>query len=302
MIDLNRARQETPGCQHVTHFNNAGAALMPQPVLAATLDHLHREARSGGYEAADKMAAELNQFYEVTAGLLNCHQDEIAFVENATRAWDIAFYAIPLAAGDRILTSSASYGSNYLALLQRAKQVGAHSEVVPNDESGQISVTALREMLDERVKLIELTHMPTNGGLVNPAAAVGQLAREAGVLYLLDACQSVGQMPLDVQAIGCDFLSATGRKYLRGPRGTGFLYVRRERLDELEPPFIDNAPPTGWGVTGINGSPTPAASRIGSGTWPGSWGWPQPFAMPNSGAWPTSGSGLPVWLRRCAAV
>jgi cysteine desulfurase / selenocysteine lyase len=239
MIDLNRARQETPGCQHVTHFNNAGAALMPQPVLAVTLDHLHREAQIGGYEAADKMTAELTEFYKVTADLLNCHPDEIAFVENATRAWDMAFYAIPLAAGDRILTGSASYGSNYLALLQRANQVGAHIEVVPNDESGQISLTALREMLDERVKLIELTHMPTNGGLVNPAEAVGQLAREAGVLYLLDACQSAGQMPLDVQAIGCDFLSATGRKYLRGPRGTGFLYVRRVRLAELEPPFID---------------------------------------------------------------
>jgi cysteine desulfurase / selenocysteine lyase len=239
MIDLNRARQETPGCQHMTHFNNAGAALMPQPVLTATLDHLHREAQIGGYEAADKMAAELNQFYEVTADLLNCHPEEIAFIENATRAWDMAFYAIPLVAGDRILTGSASYGSNYLALLQRANQVGAYIEVVPNDESGQISLTALREMLDERVRLIELTHMPTNGGLVNPAEAVGQIAREAGVLYLLDACQSAGQMPLDVQTIGCDFLSATGRKYLRGPRGTGFLYVRRERLDELEPPFID---------------------------------------------------------------
>jgi cysteine desulfurase / selenocysteine lyase len=239
MIDLSRARRETPGCQHVTHFNNAGAALMPEPVLATMLDYLQLEAQIGGYEAADQMAAELNGFHDVTASLLNCRPDEIAFAENATRAWDMAFYAIPLAAGDRILTSSASYGSNYLALLQRARQVGAHIEVIPNDESGQLSLPALRDMLDERVKLIELTHMPTNGGLVNPAAAVGQLAREAGVFYLLDACQSVGQMPLDVPAIGCDFLSATGRKYLRGPRGTGFLYVRQERLAELEPPFID---------------------------------------------------------------
>jgi cysteine desulfurase / selenocysteine lyase len=239
MIDLSRARRETPGCQHVTHFNNAGAALMPEPVLATMLDYLQLEAQIGGYEAADQMAAELNGFHDVTASLLNCRPDEIAFAENATRAWDMAFYAIPLAAGDRILTSSASYGSNYLALLQRARQVGAHIEVIPNDESGQLSLPALRDMLDERVKLIELTHMPTNGGLVNPAAAVGQLAREAGVFYRLDACQSVGQMTLDVSAIGCDFLSATGRKYLRGPRGTGFLYVHRERLAELEPPFID---------------------------------------------------------------
>jgi selenocysteine lyase/cysteine desulfurase len=185
------------------------------------------------------MAAELEHFYAAAAALINGRPDEIAFMDSATRAWDMAFYAIPLAEGDRILTSAATYGSNYLALLQRANRVGAVIEVVPNDETGQISVTALREMIDERVKLIELTHIPTNGGLVNPATAVGQIAREAGVLFLLDACQSAGQIPLDVAAIGCDFLSATGRKYLRGPRGTGFLYVRRERLAELEPPFID---------------------------------------------------------------
>ena len=238
-IDLKRVRRDTPGCAHVVHFNNAGAALMPQPVLDALIGHVQLEARIGGYEAAEQAGPRLDHFYGALARLLNASPDEIAFVENATRAWDMAFYAMPLRRGDRILTGKAEYASNYIAYLQVAARTGAVVEAIPNDEHGQFSVEALRRAIDGRVKLIALTHVPTNGGLVNPAAAVGCVAREAGIPYLLDACQSVGQMPVDVQAIGCDMLSGTGRKYLRGPRATGFLYVRRALLDRLEPPFLD---------------------------------------------------------------
>ncbi|MDZ7697307.1 MAG: aminotransferase class V-fold PLP-dependent enzyme [Deltaproteobacteria bacterium] len=238
-MDLRKIRNETKGCKRVIHFNNAGASLPPDPVYKALTDHLELERTIGGYEAATASREKIDRFYTAFAELLHCQPTEIAYVENATRAWDMAFYAIPFQSGDRILTTQVEYGSNYLAFLQVAQRFHVKIDVVPNDETGQISIASLENMVGEDVRLIAATHVPTQGGLVNPAQAIGRVARRHGILYLLDACQSVGQLPVDVRTIGCDMLSGTGRKYLRGPRGTGFLYVRKSLLKRLTPPFID---------------------------------------------------------------
>jgi cysteine desulfurase / selenocysteine lyase len=238
-IDVASARAETPGCANVLHFNNAGAALMPQPVIDAVQGHITLEARIGGYEAAEKESARLEHAYDAIATLIGAGSDEIALSDSATRAWDAVFHSFRFQPGDRILTSNTEYASNYIGMLQVANRSGVSIDVIADDQHGQVDVTALEDSVDERVKLIALTHVPSTGGLVNPAEAVGAIARKHAIPYLLDACQSVGQLAVDVERIGCDFLSGTGRKHVRGPRGTGFLYARRATTASVEPAMLD---------------------------------------------------------------
>ncbi|MEL7465923.1 MAG: aminotransferase class V-fold PLP-dependent enzyme [Pseudomonadota bacterium] len=242
MIDdaqLREIRAETPGFAHGAHLLACGSALQPKPVVDAVIDHLKLEAEIGGYEAAAANAAAHEDVHDCVAAHIGAAPEEIAIVENATVAWQHAFYALPLRPGARILTAEAEYAANYVAFLQRAKRDDLTVEVIPSDETGQLDTKALEAMMGPDVGLIAITWVPTNGGLVNPAAEVGRVARLHGVPYLLDACQAAGQMRIDVEAIGCDFLSATARKFLRGPRGIGFLYVSKSQLETIEPAMID---------------------------------------------------------------
>ncbi|MEP7144968.1 MAG: aminotransferase class V-fold PLP-dependent enzyme [Ferruginibacter sp.] len=239
LFPIDQIRNDTPGCLKLIHLNNAGSSLPSQETLDVMITYLRLEARMGGYEAARLKAGNISSVYDSISNLINAYSDEIAITESATRAWNMAFYSIKFAPGDRILISATEYISNYIAYAQIAKRNGIIVDVIPNEKNGQLSVTALENMISSKVKLIAVTHVPSNSGSVQPAAVIGKIANKAGIYYLLDACQSVGQMPIDVKEIGCDFLSVTGRKYLRGPRGTGFLFVRKEVINQLEPPFLD---------------------------------------------------------------
>ncbi|TLS42782.1 aminotransferase class V-fold PLP-dependent enzyme [Streptomyces montanus] len=250
-MDIEVFRRDTPGTANRIHLNNAGAGLLSRRTLETMTAHLELEAAIGGYEAADQERERIDATYANVAQLVGGHPDEVALFDNSTHAWNAAFSSMTFEPGDRILTGRAEYGSNVLAYLQTAQRTGAEVVVVPNDASGQLDTAALAQLIDDRTKLVGVSHVPTGGGLVNPAAEIGRITRAAGVPFLLDATQSVGQFPVSVAELGCDMLTATGRKFLRGPRGTGFLWVRPEALEYLEPRSIEIATATWDGKRGF---------------------------------------------------
>ena len=192
MIDIEKIRAETPGIEFSTHLLACGSSLMPKNVVDAITQHTQLEALMGGYEAEAKKTDELNNIYDIVAEHIGANSHEIALMENSTVAWSHAFYALPLNSGSKILTSEAEYAANYVAFLQRAKRDNLIIDIVPSDESGTLDVNALESMVDEEVGLIAISWIPTNGGLVNPAERVGQIAKKYNIPYLLDACQAAG--------------------------------------------------------------------------------------------------------------
>ena len=240
-LDLVRLREDTPGSARRIHFNNAGAALPPTHVLQTMHEYLELEAELGGYEAADARREDIADFYAATGELLGCGAHNIAFAPSATDAFARALSSVPFGRGDVILTTRDDYISNQIAFFSLRKRFGIDVVHAPNVPEGGVDVDAMAQLMRQRrPRLVAATHIPTNSGLVQPVAEIGRHCRELDLLYLVDACQSVGQYRVDVDQLGCDFLSATCRKFLRGPRGSGFLYVSDRALAAgHEPLFID---------------------------------------------------------------
>lgn len=240
-LDVERLRADTPGCAHRIHLNNAGASLMPAPVIEAVRGHFDLEATIGGYEAEAEARERLERCYADVAALLGTAPDRIAFTEHATASFVAALSAVPFERGDVIVTTRNDYVSNQIQYLSLAHRFGVEVLRAPDAPEGGVDLEALEALIHRRrPRLVAVTQIPTNSGLVQDVTAVGAMCRARDVLYLVDGCQSVGQMPVDVEAIQCDFFSATSRKYLRGPRGAGFLYVSDRVVERgLEPLFLD---------------------------------------------------------------
>ena len=237
--DLVRWRADTPGCSRVVHLNNAGAALVPRPVRDAVRAHLDLEDQVGGYEAAEAEVASLRATYQAVGRLLGAEAHNVALVQNSTVAFHQAISAFDFAPGDMILTTRSDYASNQITYLSLARRRGVQVVRAPDAPEGGVDAEEVRRLIARRrPTLVSLTWIPTNSGLVQPAEEVGKICRDAEVPYLVDACQAVGQMPIDVGRLHCDFLAAAGRKFLRGPRGLGFLYVSDRILQRGAHPLL----------------------------------------------------------------
>ncbi len=238
-LNIEQLRADTPGTQAVIHFNNAGCSLPTKDSIDIITEYLQLEATLGGYEVKSKYENVINEFYTEAAQLINASEGEIAIVGNASDGINKMLFSIPWKTGDIILTTEVEYGNCYLNYLKLKEEKGIDIKIVPSDDDGNILLEKMEEMISPAVKLISVTHIPTNSGLIMPAEEIGKIAKKHNILYLLDACQSVGHIPIDVQKIQCDFLSTTSRKYLRGPRGMGFIFVKKEVLPELTPTTLD---------------------------------------------------------------
>ncbi len=235
-----RLREDTPQANARIHLDNCGSSLMPRPVVSRIKQAFERDIAVGGYVAQEQQAEDLEQAYGSLTRLFGGSVSDYAFVGSAVDGWTKAFYSLPLTAGSNLVTAFNEYCSNFVAYLQVAKTRGVEIRVARQASGGGIDLDHLRSLIDDKTALISISHMPSSSGEINQVAEVGAIAREFNVIYQLDACQSAGHVPVNVEAIGCHIMTGTARKFLRGPRGIGFLYVNEEARNRMEPVVLTN--------------------------------------------------------------
>ncbi|MCK0070977.1 aminotransferase class V-fold PLP-dependent enzyme [Kordiimonas laminariae] len=239
-LELEKMREITPGAAKRLHLDNCGAALMPEPVINAIQSHLDQEVRMGGYVAQEQQSAVIDGVYNSLSRLIGGSVQDFAITGSAVDAWTKAFYSVPMKEGDNIITAYNEYCSNYVAYLHRAKRRGIEVRVAYPKSDGQLDLNQLESLIDDKTKLISVTHVPSSSGQILPVEEIGKIAKAKDILYLVDTCQSVGQLPVKVESVGCDMATGTARKFLRGPRGMGFLYMNEKARNRIEPVVATN--------------------------------------------------------------
>ncbi len=235
-----KVRRDTPGLSSRIHLDNCGSSLMPRPVVDIMSSYLESEIRLGGYVAQEQQSKKLAAVYQSLATLFGGAPADYALTSGAVDAWSKAFYSIPLTSADNIVTVYNEYCSNYVACLQRAKREGVEIRIARSAKDGSLDLDHLSELVDENTKIVSITHVASSSGQVVDLTAIKPIVKKYGAYYLLDACQSVGQLPVNFVEIGCDIATATSRKFLRGPRGIGFLYINKHSRQRLEPAMLTN--------------------------------------------------------------
>jgi cysteine desulfurase / selenocysteine lyase len=209
------------------YLNNAGAGIMSTKTYEVIINYLKLEREIGAYHAAAKSKTLSDNFYINAAKLINANSpSEIAYMDSASRGWNMIVYGTPLKKGDTILTLSSEFGTNLITLFNYAKLNDFKVCVIKCDINGSFLIEEIENKLKEGAKLIAISHAVAHGSIINPVEEIGKLAKKYGAYYIVDGCQTVGQIKVDVQSIQCDAYMTTGRKWLCGPRGTGFLYVK----------------------------------------------------------------------------
>ncbi len=222
------------------YFNNAGCGIMSEKTISLMVNHFNLESQFGGYVAAKEMSPYLNQFYSLSAKLLNAKDGhEIAFIDSASRGWNMVMYGLPLTENNTIITLSSEYGTNLLTIYDIVFKNKCRLKIIDCDDKGHFIMSDLEDALHSPNPILAISHVAAQGSIINPIVEIGKLAKNHGAYYIVDGCQAVGQIDVDVQEIGCDAYITAGRKWLRGPRGTGILYVRSGGV--IRTPQIDLA-------------------------------------------------------------
>ena len=240
-MNIETIRSQTKGLDGKLFFNSAGSSLMQDQVIECMQDYLEQERMIGGYAAASKYQESINRFYSEVANLIKTKERNIAFATSASDAYNQALSSIPFKNKDVIITTNNDYISNQLAFIGLQKRYDIDIVRVKDLEHGGMDTKDCLEKIEKlNPRLVAITHIPTNSGLIQDVYSIAPACKASGAYYLVDTCQSIGQLNISVEKLNCDFLTATGRKFMRGPRGSGFLYVSDRVLNEgLTPLFTE---------------------------------------------------------------